>query len=194
MMASESPSSTGRDRGISTLDGLIQVLDLAKDACGVPPAQVVFASVSALLTMIRVYSLLFCNRILLAHFIQDSIVNKGDYVKLGLECADICQALDRGLEERRLDELSQSVLGAIQHLSTWVELPADTQGGSSTELSIAELWQRSRGRSSSGVSGARSLDYSMRRTTKILSPVGGKTSTGSFRSSTCVHSVLIDAR
>ena len=35
---------------ISTLDGLIQVLDLAKDACGIPPAQ----AVSILITMIKV--------------------------------------------------------------------------------------------------------------------------------------------
>ena len=51
-------------------------------------------------------------------FIQDSIANKEDYIGLGLECADICQALDRGLNGRRLDELSQSVLGAIGHLTT----------------------------------------------------------------------------
>ena len=64
------------------------------------------------------YSLLSCYHSPLAHCLKDSMVHKGDYVKLGLECADICQALDRGLEGRRLDQLSQSVLGAIQHLTT----------------------------------------------------------------------------
>ena len=51
-------------------------------------------------------------------FIQNSMINEGDYVALGLECADICQALERGLIGRQLDELSQSVLGAINHLTS----------------------------------------------------------------------------
>ena len=46
------------------------------------------------------------------------MINKGDYVDLGLECADICQVLERGLNGRRLDDLSRSVLGAIEHLTT----------------------------------------------------------------------------
>ena len=45
--------------------------------------------------------------------IQDSIANGEDYIDLGLSCAEICQTLDRGLNERRLDELSRSVLAAI---------------------------------------------------------------------------------
>ena len=53
-MTSESPDSKGRDNTISTLDGLIQVLGLAKDTCGIPPAQAAFGAVSALLTIIRV--------------------------------------------------------------------------------------------------------------------------------------------
>ena len=46
------------------------------------------------------------------------MANKQDYVDLGLSCASICKALDRGLDGRRLDELSQSVLGAIEELTT----------------------------------------------------------------------------
>ena len=46
------------------------------------------------------------------------MIDEGDYVALGLECADICQALERGLIGRELDELSQSVLGAIDHLTS----------------------------------------------------------------------------
>lgn len=38
----------------SRWDGFIQTLNLAKDTCGVPPAQVVFGSTSTLLTTIRV--------------------------------------------------------------------------------------------------------------------------------------------
>ena len=48
---------------------------------------------------------------------QDSMVDEDEYVKLGLECADICQALDRGLDGRRFDQLSKSVIGAIEHLT-----------------------------------------------------------------------------
>ena len=49
---------------------------------------------------------------------QDSMVNKTDYVELGLACADVCRALDRGVNGRRLDELSQSVFEAIGQLTT----------------------------------------------------------------------------
>ena len=46
------------------------------------------------------------------------MVNEQDYVELGLSCADVCQALDRGLNGRQLGELSRSVLGAIGQLTT----------------------------------------------------------------------------
>ena len=49
----------GRDGVLTALDLLIQALNIAKDACGIPPAQVAFGSASVLLTMIRVcFSLL----------------------------------------------------------------------------------------------------------------------------------------
>ena len=51
-------------------------------------------------------------------FIQDSVANKKDYVDLGVCCGEVCQTLGRGLEGRRLDELSKSVLGAIKQLTT----------------------------------------------------------------------------
>ena len=51
-------------------------------------------------------------------FIQDSVANKKDYVDLGVCCGEVCQTLGRGLEGRRLDELSKSVLGAIEQLTT----------------------------------------------------------------------------
>ena len=44
--------------------------------------------------------------------------NNRDFIDLGLFCADICNALDRGLSGRRLDELGQSVLAAIEQLTT----------------------------------------------------------------------------
>jgi hypothetical protein len=43
-----------KDGVLPTLDVFIQVLSIAKDTCGIPPAQVAFGSASALLTMIRV--------------------------------------------------------------------------------------------------------------------------------------------
>ena len=51
-------------------------------------------------------------------FIQDSLANRQDYVKLGSSCANVCKVLDRGLDGKRLDELSISVLEAIQQLTT----------------------------------------------------------------------------
>jgi hypothetical protein len=44
----------GRDAALTTLNLLIQALNVAKDACAIPPAQVAFGSASVLLTMIRV--------------------------------------------------------------------------------------------------------------------------------------------
>ena len=46
------------------------------------------------------------------------MTNEQDYIELGISCGDICQALDRGLNGRRLDDLSQSVIGAIGKLTT----------------------------------------------------------------------------
>ena len=46
------------------------------------------------------------------------MLNKLDYIELGLACADVCKALDRGVNGRRLDEISQSVGEAIEQLTT----------------------------------------------------------------------------
>jgi len=50
-------------------------------------------------------------------YTQDSMVNESDYVELGLFCARVCRALDRGMRQRRVDEVSQSVLEAIGQLT-----------------------------------------------------------------------------
>ena len=50
-------------------------------------------------------------------FAQDSLINEEDYVELGLSCAEVCKVLDRGLNGRQFDELSQPVLEAIQELA-----------------------------------------------------------------------------
>ena len=46
------------------------------------------------------------------------MVDREDYVKLGLACADVCRALDRGLNGRQADQLSRSVYEAIEQLAT----------------------------------------------------------------------------
>ena len=48
---------------------------------------------------------------------QDSMANELDYVEIGLFCAKICGALERGMNGRRLEELSQSVVDAINQLT-----------------------------------------------------------------------------
>lgn len=45
------------------------------------------------------------------------MANEIDYVDIGLACADICVSLKRGINEKRLDELSQPVLEAIDKLT-----------------------------------------------------------------------------
>ena len=49
---------------------------------------------------------------------QNSMANEQDYVDLGVSCAEVCQALDRGINGRRLEELSKPVLGAVGLLMT----------------------------------------------------------------------------
>jgi hypothetical protein len=46
------------------------------------------------------------------------MMNKTDYVDLGLACAEVCKALGRGMGGRRADELGQSVFEAIEQLTT----------------------------------------------------------------------------
>ena len=103
----------GRDGVITTLDVFIQTLNIAKDACGIPPAQVALGSASVLLTMIRVRSSLFRENNPPAHVGQDTMANDNDYTELGQACGEVCQALYEKLKGRRSDELNQPVLGAI---------------------------------------------------------------------------------
>jgi len=45
------------------------------------------------------------------------MVNELDYVELGLFCARVCRALDRGMKGRQIDEVSDSVFEAIEQLT-----------------------------------------------------------------------------
>jgi len=46
------------------------------------------------------------------------MINQMDYVELGLACAEVCTALDRGLDGKRLNDLNNSVCEAIKQLTT----------------------------------------------------------------------------
>jgi len=45
------------------------------------------------------------------------MINEVDCVGLGLACADVCIALDRGMKGRDMNELSKTVLEAIERLT-----------------------------------------------------------------------------
>ena len=45
------------------------------------------------------------------------MANEKEYVDIGSTCANVCKVLDRGLNGKRSDELSQAVLEAIQELT-----------------------------------------------------------------------------
>ena len=49
---------------------------------------------------------------------QDTVANEQDYVDLGLSCADICKALERGMGGKSMDDLSKPVCDAINQLTT----------------------------------------------------------------------------
>ncbi|KAF9787199.1 hypothetical protein BJ322DRAFT_707230 [Thelephora terrestris] len=102
-MDTKSQQPKAREGVLSMLNVAIEAVNLAKNISAIAPAQAAFGSASTLLTMIR-----------------DSMANEQDYVDLGVSCADVCQALDRGITERRLDGLSSSVLGAIRQLTATV--------------------------------------------------------------------------
>jgi hypothetical protein len=51
-------------------------------------------------------------------FVQNSDIDREDYAQLGFSCADVCRALDRGLDGTGTDELSPSVFRAIEQLTT----------------------------------------------------------------------------
>ena len=117
-MTDKSPQSKARDGVLSTLNLAIDALNLAKEVSSVTPAKAAFGTVAILLAMIRVspFSPAIRDRRLTHN--QDTIVNEQDYVELGLSCADICKALKRGMGDKKLNELSQSVCDAINQLTT----------------------------------------------------------------------------
>ena len=65
------------------------------------------------------------------------MTNQADYVELGLVCANVCLTLSRGLEEKRMDELSNSVCEAIIQLTACVTPITHI---SSTSLTSFSTW------------------------------------------------------
>ena len=76
------------------------------------------------------------------------MINETDYVELGLACADICTALGRGMDGKKLNDLSQSISEAIGQLTTWVDpMVCGSDNQLTTVFSITEQWRRSKRRS-----------------------------------------------
>ena len=75
------------------------------------------------------------------------MINETDYVDLGLACADICTALGRGMDGKKLNDLSQSVSEAIGQLTTWVKPTMYDSGNSVVLFLIVGPWQRFKRRS-----------------------------------------------
>ena len=46
------------------------------------------------------------------------MASRSDCVELGLACADVCKALDRGMKGRHANEFNRSVFEAIEQLTT----------------------------------------------------------------------------
>jgi hypothetical protein len=163
-------SQRRRDRILSSLNAAVEAMTIAKELASVTSAKVVFSSVSAILTMIRVGFLLVRPDQPQADALQDSMINDADYVELGLVCAGVCEALDRGLKGKRTDELSKAVLAAIEQLTTSVKPEMRFVHDRLTVLRITGPWRRSRERLSSRANEMRSLGFSTR--IKIRSPPG----------------------
>lgn len=49
---------------------------------------------------------------------QDTMAHEQDYVKLAMFCAEICKALEQGIDGKKLKDLSESVRDAINKLTT----------------------------------------------------------------------------
>jgi len=117
-MATGSQRPKGRANSVSLLNAAIEAMDLAEKISSVTPAKAVFATVGVLLAMIKVSSspsAIKCSELTRS---QESMINAMDYVELGFFCSDICRALDRGMNGKKLDDLNQSMCDAINQLTT----------------------------------------------------------------------------
>jgi len=119
MQGSSKPQrSDDQDNSISTLNIVIKTFDIAKDAVDIAPAKAIFGSVSFILEMIRVRSSFLQSPLVALKHVQDSRLNEEEYIKLGIACADVCIVLERGMRDKRSEDLNQSVSEAIAQLTT----------------------------------------------------------------------------
>ena len=74
------------------------------------------------------------------------MANEQDYVDLGLSCANICKALERGMGDKKLGDVSKSVCDAINQLTTWVEpvidIPCSSAHHTLDRRTIAEIQEK----------------------------------------------------
>jgi hypothetical protein len=115
-MDTNSQGPKGRNGVLSTLNATIETLNHAKDISRITPAKAVFGSVTVLLTVIKVRFLPPATSFRLT-FNQESKIYEQDYVELGLNCADVCGALGRGTNGKKLDDLGQPVCETINQLT-----------------------------------------------------------------------------
>ena len=85
---------------MSALNAAMEALNLAKELSSITQAKAIFGSVSVTLSIYDQGKLpsgsLSADRRLKCT--QGAMINHTDYVELGLACADVCTALDRGLD------------------------------------------------------------------------------------------------
>ena len=119
MKADSSIRPKRQEDTISLLNAAIKFLNLAKGLSDIPLATYAFSSVSIVLEMIRVSldSPRFSSSDYSLRYTQDVMINQGDYVELGLICVEVCRALSRGLDGKRLSDLSDTVCEAIMQLT-----------------------------------------------------------------------------
>ena len=121
------------------------------------------------------------------------MANEDDYVKLGLNCAEICRVLDRGMNVngKQPDDLNQSVREAVGQLKMWVKTTAHNLGSLLTMCFITlELPQISRRMLSNRTGAVGFPSFSTPRATRTRSLLGNLNSIGFSRSSMCVLSLL----
>ena len=95
-----------RENTLSVLNVTIDALNLAKEISSATPAKAVFGSVGALLSMIKVRPFLVSDDTSQVHVQLGLHGQRTEYVELGLACADVCRALERGMGGKQLEDLS----------------------------------------------------------------------------------------
>ena len=138
-MDAKSKRQKRQENTLSPLNMAIDAVNLAKEVLSATPAKAVLGSVSIILSMIKVR--FPSSPMIYLRFTrdQDSMANETDYVDLGLACADVCKALERGMNGKKLEDLSDPVHEAIDQLTAWVKSAIYRFDGSLTVFLITEL-------------------------------------------------------